>query len=305
MKCLQTNGNSLGEDDQEFTGDFKSSFVDRIFWGDYDYDNETAADYDVNDICQCGSTSLQKVIGGVDATPNEFPWMVFLKIEGIMGKFACGGSLLTDRHILTAAHCAVPGLLGRITANIGDHDISKSNETESQQRQVSQIRVHPRYSLGALFNNDFAVLTLAKPVVFNDHIKPICLPSSTRQYDNEDVHLAGWGRTIPGGSGADVLQKANLKVVSRQQCRAAYRNVAAARITPYMICAGTPDGSQDACQGDSGGPLMHKMSGQSYQIGVVSFSAGCAREGVPAVYARVDRVLPWIRREIHSGNVCL
>lgn len=271
----------------------------------YNRNNRNDSDINTSVDCECGFANLPKIVGGIDTHLNEFPWMVYLTVQNVAGSFFCGGSLISDRHVITAAHCVVPALLGRLRVVLGDHDRSTDKESSTVMLEASAILIHPSYNRPVRFNNDLAIVTLSNPVTFTKNIRPICLPGlHTRARTGDAVTVIGWGRTREGGPSADVLQKSDLTVVSKPECHAIYQNTTGSTITSCMVCAGSKE-EKDSCQGDSGGPLMSYILGKYYLTGVVSFGYGCARPNIPGVYARVDCARHWIRRETSDGFFCL
>jgi len=229
----------------------------------------------------------------VDANKNEFPWQVLL-VESDGSKH-CGGSLIDDRTVLTAAHCKYPGL----DAVVGEHDTSQS-DGEQRIDIISWIN-HPEYDSESK-NNDFAIATLARPVTFTDKIYPICLPTgSPSSYENRDATVTGWGTLFSGGFWVNILRKVDVSTMSNADCRnTAYPPYA---ILDEMICA--RESGKDSCQGDSGRPLIVQKSGTNYfeQAGVVSWGIGCALPDYPGIYARVTSQLTWIKSKM-TGTTC-
>jgi len=245
--------------------------------------------------CKCGvSTTNSRIVGGTEANKNELPWQVQLVRSD--GSHWCGGSLLSSRTVLTAAHCKQPGL----AAVVGEHDISTSDG--EQRINIAQWIDHPSYA-ALSFDNDFAIITLETPVTFSEKVYPICLPaSSPATYEDKDSIVSGWGSISSGGPGSNILKKAGVKTMSNTACTTGTQ-YSAEEITSNMICAA--ETGNDSCQGDSGGPLVIKKSGTSYfeQAGVVSWGRGCAAANAPGVYSRVTAKLSWIQGKI-TGDTC-
>jgi len=245
--------------------------------------------------CRCGVSKSRssKIVGGVDAEKNEFPWQVLLVTSS--GSKWCGGSLISTRTVLTAAHCRRQGL----DAVVGEHDFSTSDG--EQRIDIIKWEDHPDYEDGT-YVNDFAIATLARPVTFTDKIYPICLPTgSSSSYENRDAKVTGWGAIYSGGPGTNILQKVDVRTMSNAACR--NTGYSSSEITSEMICAS--ESGKDSCQGDSGGPLIVKKSGANYfeQAGVVSWGIGCALPDYPGVYARVTSQLTWIKSKM-TGTTC-
>ena len=241
-------------------------------------------------------------IGGIDAVIGKWPWMVLFGrwTDAGLGSWFCGGTLITDRHVLTAAHCLRPEEAGTVGARIGDNDLNRQDEVDHQQRNVSGIVRHPHY-LGS--QNDLAVVRLAAPVRLTQDVSPICLPPAGAEHRRQDVEMAGWGLLEFAGEPSDILQEVALRVADLAACEAAYRRVPhqfEARFPggfqDTKVCAESRDGEpRDACRGDSGGPLMVRLENNTYQlVGVVSAGVGCGNPEFPGLYTKVSAYIDWI-----------
>merc|ERR1712240_14175 len=236
--------------------------------------------------CQCGikgGSDSSRIVGGQETEENEYPWQVGLVRRGGTTPF-CGGSLISERHVLTAAHCTEATSAGRIQVLLGEHRI---NDGEFTRVNVATINEDPDYDFP---DGDFSILTLSQPVTFSSTVRPVCLPSdTTKTYEGEVATVTGWGTLSSGGSQPDVLMEVDVTVTTNDFCRGVYGN----DINSLHICA--MDAGKDSCQGDSGGPLIVQENGRWTLVGVVSFGSGCARPGVPGVYARVTQRFDWIK----------
>ncbi|KAG6445009.1 trypsin-1-like [Manduca sexta] len=269
--------------------------------------------------CQCGiARTRRRIVGGYETKQQYYPWMAVLMYNG---RFYCGGSLLNDLYVLTAAHCTAGFRKEKITVRFLEHDRSQVNETKTIDRKVSAIIRHLRYNPGT-YDNDIALLKLEERVDLSSALKkvrrdgnstepeenqdvglrPVCLPKGGLSYTNYTAVVTGWGTTEEGGSVSDTLQEVKVPIVSNDECRKGYGG----RITENMICAGEKEGGKDACQGDSGGP-MHIVdeNGNKYrEVGVVSWGEGCARPDKYGVYSRVNRYLTWIEKNTKDACYC-
>lgn len=243
---------------------------------------------------ECGKQKYQpskaRIVGGVHAVANSWPWQVRLYADGGL----CGGTLIDTRHVLTAAHCFDPPLnLQNHYVYVGLHDINKPVYGE-QKIGAERIFIHESYSTTTQ-ENDIAIIRLAKPVTISDNINVICLPGPEATAANVTVWVAGWGTTSFGGSTSPILKQTSLHTMPTR-CGSIYRNFNSTK----QMCAGAYGGGRDTCQGDSGGPLMYEFNGQWYLNGVVSYGHECARDGYPGVYCRVKHYLPWIQSKLSA-----
>ncbi|XP_039306345.1 uncharacterized protein LOC105193902 [Solenopsis invicta] len=252
--------------------------------------------------CSCGLRNEEsRIVGGQTTSMNEFPWMARLSY---LNKFYCGGTLINDRYVLTAAHC-VKGLIFRfmwfmIKVTFGEHD--RCTEKGPETRYVVRVMTGDFSFLN--FENDIALLRLNERVPLSDTIRPICLPTILdNEYVGEKAIVSGWGTLKEDGKPSCLLQEVEVPVMSLQDCR--NTSYSARMISDNMLCAGYLEGEKDSCQGDSGGPLITEREDKKYEIiGVVSWGNGCARPGYPGVYTRVTRYMDWILKNSKDGCFC-
>lgn len=221
------------------------------------------------------------IVGGVEATVGEFPYMVSLQNSSHF----CGGSLIAPTWVLTAAHC-VRGSTPRKVV-IGAHDLKDAAQAE--EHTVKRVVSHPSYNARTT-NYDFALLELNTPSAM-----PVVALGTQDLNAMESLEtmltVAGWGALREGGWALpSKLQKVDVPFVSRETCNAAYSG----RITDQMFCAGYPGGGKDSCQGDSGGPIVAYENNQAVLVGVVSWGQGCARPKFFGVYSNVAQANSWI-----------
>merc|ERR1711970_1055500 len=246
--------------------------------------------------CSCGvANRATRIVGGVVTEVNEYPWQVGL-IDTSSGRPYCGGSILSSKTILTAAHCTAGYDARSLTVVVAEHDWT-ANDGE-QRFSVCGKTEHPSYDSGTV-DYDFSILTLCSEITFQQDASPVCLPAQPGPaYDGVPAVVSGWGTLAAGGFQPTQLMGVDVQTMTNSACNSAYRGA----ITDSMICATNP--GKDACQGDSGGPLVSMESGDYYsQIGVVSWGYGCADPDYPGVYARVTAVSSFIQDNIR-GSTC-
>ncbi|XP_006608287.2 proclotting enzyme-like [Apis dorsata] len=238
----------------------------------------------------CGTTlkNPSRLAGGRPADPTEWPWMVAL-LKKDKSQY-CGGVLITDRHVLTAAHC-VDGLKPRdVRVRLGEYDFESTEETRALDFSIVEISIHPDFDT-ATYENDIAMIKMHRPTIFDSYIWPVCLPPIGQSFENESAIVTGWGTRYYGGPASTVLMEVGVPVWPRDRCTRSFVQ----RIPNTTICAGSYEGGGDSCQGDSGGPLLHQLeNGRWVNIGIVSWGIGCGNRGVPGIYTRVNFYFDWI-----------
>merc|ERR1711973_877173 len=241
-----------------------------------------------------GPARAGRIVGGHEAEEHEWPWQVALFIDDA---WFCGGSLINENYVLTAAHCVDGASYFDIMA--GAHNVRASSEPHRVEITSYNGWTHPQWNTADL-SNDLALIELPSPIDFNDYIKPSCMPSQGDTADaGELVTCTGWGKPSDSAGGiSPVLRMVEDRpIISNTECNNVYGIVGSG-----VVCIDTT-GGKGTCNGDSGGPLNMKSSvtkaGQQWkQVGIVSFgaSAGC-EVGYPAGFTRVEYYLDWIMSE--------
>ncbi|XP_076826305.1 trypsin-1 isoform X2 [Brachyhypopomus gauderio] len=218
-----------------------------------------------------------KIVGGYECEKNAVPYQASLNT----GHHVCGGSLISNTWVLSAAHC----YSSHMQVRLGEHNISVNESTEQVISSAKVIK-HPSYTSGAP-DNDIMLIKLSQAATLNANVQTVPLPSSCAPAGTMCL-ISGWGNVINTGTNLpDCLMCLDAPILSDDVCKSAYPG----RITSNMFCAGFIEGSKDSCQGDSGGPLVCNSQLQ----GVVSWGHGCALKNKPGVYVKVCQYTTWIR----------
>ncbi|CAM4613105.1 unnamed protein product [Caretta caretta] len=235
-----------------------------------------------------------RITGGSFCHRGHCPWQVF--VRNSRGYGFCGGSLISSRWVVTAAHCLEIVKPHHVT--IGDFD-KHQREVKEQKIEVQQSWIHPHYDSDN-YNGDIALLYLSSDVVFNEYVLPICLPNpnlaTLLTVEGTRGMVSGWGSTHHRGPGTRFLMKVKLPIVSMETCRQSTAKL----ITDNMFCAGYAAKAQDACKGDSGGPFAVSYHNTWYLLGIVSWGEGCAEERKYGAYTRVANYVPWIKELVEN-----
>jgi len=239
---------------------------------------------------QYSGSPIARIVGGKVAKPYSYPWMVRVRAcSGYACTRMCGGTLVSDRAVVTASHCIPPyAQTGLIT--LGAHEYYN---TRAMNVTIDSIHQHPGWNKSTRIN-DIAVIILKERVRFTNKIQPACLPNKDHCFAPGTACVAtGWGYIKEGGPRSSLLREVPVRMMTQEHCnKPDYYN---GRILDGMMCAGYNEGMRDACTGDSGGPLVCPLNnGRWVLAGVTSWGVGCARFKRPGVYSRVSDFSDWI-----------
>uniref|UniRef100_A0A8C5FYD3 trypsin n=1 Tax=Gouania willdenowi TaxID=441366 RepID=A0A8C5FYD3_GOUWI len=222
-----------------------------------------------------------EIINGHKVKNNLMPYMA--SVQNDKGH-VCGGFLISEDFVMTAAHCDISKTL---TVVLGTHNLKKVTKTMKYSTKKCKHQQYKNVSLG----NDIMLLKLSKKAYLGKHqIKPVPIPSKPRNLkDHTKCKVAGWGSIKTGGGSVNELYATDVSIINQKTCRTSWEN----RLPANIICAGGYDSDKGFCQGDSGGPLVcDKMA-----VGIVSFNNGrnCNYPEKPNIYTDLSKHLPWVR----------
>ncbi|KAH8416691.1 hypothetical protein KR222_007077 [Zaprionus bogoriensis] len=250
-----------------------------------------------------GQYDVYHIAGGQLAAQREFPLMARLgnhnEDENVLTWF-CGGTLISDRFVLTAAHClyAESGAINVVRLGELDFD-SVSDDAQPEDFEVKSLREHPQYKYPVLYH-DIAMVELSRAVGLSVYKQPACLPN-----DDGDQYLQfiaiGWGHTTFAGENSSGLRKVLLRRYAGN-CLVAeeLEELPNGFNASTQLCIGSSE-AKDTCNGDSGGPVLVQQLKNAcmYRVmGITSSGIGCGTPNVPSVYTRVYFYLAWIRQEL-------
>lgn len=244
----------------------------------------------------CFNTAVELIIDGTAAKPREFPHMAVLGIKANSAyKWICGGSLISDRFVLTAAHCIIDELN---IVRLGDSNLLKTTDDQyAGNFEISENIVHPGYNRASHYN-DIALIKLNRLIQFNENVRPLCLPVNSDPIRNKLI-ATGWGRTSYFSKNSNKLLKVQLDYFTAEECGPVFKNQASLSqgIVNTQLCYGSRVDSKDTCNGDSGGPIQlpHDNLHCMYKIyGITSLGLSCGNQNIPAIYTNVVPYVQWI-----------
>lgn len=247
-----------------------------------------------------GENRTPQIVDGKNASEGEFPHMAALGYQKNFDiKWLCGGTLISERFVLTAGHCIKTREHGDVKyVQLGDILLNGISKT-AKIYQVVKVYSHPQYAQPSTYN-DIALLELDKDVEISAYVKPACLFTvrDSNEIKKFKMQVTGWGLTEHAGERSEILQKVELEFF--ENCKPFYkvdrRRLATGVNDDMQFCFGSKETRKDSCQGDSGGPLQYfDFSVFMFRVvGLVSVGSGCGTPGLPSIYTRVSNYIDWI-----------
>ncbi|CRK99977.1 CLUMA_CG013271, isoform A [Clunio marinus] len=313
----------------------RKTVTDRFIWGTEPLDKETTTVDRPLEIKKrkseqaCGLIENIRALGldyhilnGKEADVGEYPHMAAIgygdAVEEDQISFDCGGSLISQKFVLTAAHCVNSRKRQPKIIRLGRVSLDENSDRDTNLAQdipVKGVKLQPSYTSREKYN-DIALIEMMRNAEFTRYVKPACLYTSGKSFGpNEKLEITGWGRVNSSTLiKSNWLLKADIHEVPIDECNESYSIIILSQladgITQSQLCAtNTKDGKViDACQGDSGGPIqMRKIVNHEtvfHVVGVTSFGLSCG-SSLPGVYTRVSEYLDWIESVVWPSTVNL
>nr|XP_036674693.1 serine protease snake [Drosophila suzukii] len=275
----------------------KSVFEETIYFG-YLFPG-AEVESQVFDNCR---SYMPLIVGGQPAQPREFPHMARLgrrQVQGSRVDWFCGGALISERFVLTAAHC-LESERGEVNiVRLGELNFDTSEDDAAPKDYgVSGYLAHPGYKDPELYH-DIGIIKLMEDVIFDLYKHPACLPFQDERFSNSFIAV-GWGSTGVADKPSSELLKVKLDRYGDQVCKKLLTRQREEFPQGFdvnnQLCVGS-ELARDTCYGDSGGPLL--MYHQEYPcmyhvVAITSVGLSCGSPGVPGIYTRVYPYLNWI-----------
>ena len=239
-----------------------------------------------------------RLVGGYETIPHSWPWTVELIFQK---KHHCGGVLISEEFVLTAAHCfARSKRPENYKILVGGHELFAG-----EIHLIKEIHIHPLHHTVKPSSYDIALLRIVPVTDIEESTvaTPICLPTILPP-SNKMCVVTGWGRLAENGSRSMALREIHVPIIPPFICND-FHHYSGRIHHASMFCAGFSDGRMDACQGDSGGPLVcqNEIKGVWELQGLVSWGIGCAKPGFPGVYTKVINLVPWVSSTMHLSKL--
>ncbi|CRL02376.1 CLUMA_CG015259, isoform A [Clunio marinus] len=314
IKCFtssDTNRNNVDEDGVCCSAQYIELSDDEKYNVDQRFEKKGNAQLDMD---KCGQVdSSRRIVGGTRADLKEFPWIGLIKYKvGRIFKLTCGSSLISEKYVLTCAHCItnLPSGYEIAAVRLGEHDLTTDpdckliddNREECnppfQDIEIEKLIPHFQYNTPR-YANDIGLVKLAQSPDMSQGIVPICLPinNEMQQTISNRFTVAGFGFT-ENGRESNVLLKVLLPKVSKEKCQEMHSSII--QLSEGHQCYGG-ESIRDSCKGDSGNPLMNYVNFKgrikAVQLGIVAAGhSDCGQDasGFPGIYTDVLKYMDWI-----------
>lgn len=238
-----------------------------------------------------------RIVNGRNSTRGQFPHqtLLLMTLEGNRSSI-CGGSLISDRWVLTAAHCVDSAI--SVNVHLGALNTFDFDEPGRINVNTTVFFTHPAW-FPAFLVNDIALVQLPEPITFTEQIQPIQLPTTREWFHDIPVVASGFGVTNTTAARVpSIMQWANMRTINNFQCARAFGDIAGILALRRSVICVVGDNQESGCFGDSGGPIITQ---ENVLIGVASFVSpnGC-HLGFPTAYVRVTQYLDWIQESIDA-----
>nr|AUI10839.1 putative PQM protease precursor [Alopecosa marikovskyi] len=250
----------------------------------------------------CGKVSVPqgRIVDGEVSARGKYPWMVSVQQwYGNKLRPICGGAILNENWIVTAAHCFdQPIKNSDYEVYVGLFSLTKTNEPTVQKHKISKIIIHEDYEeIG--FHDDIALIKTSTPIDIKGskgYVNGICLPSGVTNPAGDAI-VIGWGTIYDDGPLSAELREAKVPIVPWKTCKQIYESKNSAfefvQVTPFIMCAGGT--GKDSCQGDSGGPLFQfDKNGVATLLGTVANGGDCGNGHYPGMYMKASAYKSWM-----------
>uniref|UniRef100_A0A224YR31 Tick serine protease n=1 Tax=Rhipicephalus zambeziensis TaxID=60191 RepID=A0A224YR31_9ACAR len=235
------------------------------------------------------------IVNGTEVKDAQYPWMVYLASHYPDGQArACGGTIITKRHILTAAHCVFFDnmYVRKVNVLYGSPDLRRGRLVEA-----SKMLMHKGYD-PFFIKNDIALVEVKYPFQFGKDVRPVCLQMAPEPIARKDAVATGWGSYYINGTGVEFLRQTTVTIYPDKICAMVFSGK---KYSPGLQCCSLKRGT-GVCSGDSGGPLMMGTGVNRFQqVGISSFVTGECGGYFPDVYTRVSGYANWITRGVSSS----
>lgn len=251
----------------------------------------------------CGSSESHRLVLNTYTDANDYPWTALIQYDhGGLLEFLCSGTLITERYIVTAAHCVanLPGGTRVHRVRLGEWEINTNVECNQKQcadppidRQIEKITVHSEYSQRTRLH-DIALVRFTRDVNFSDTVQPICLPTVDSVVGTKSL-LTGWLRESGPLNGKKMYHPVNINGFA--ECAPMYdRNQITLQSTQLCVDMGA---SRGECMDHAEGTLMQGNGSVWYLAGVSSFGSKVCNSSIPVVYTNISAYVDWIRDNIY------